>query len=101
MKKAFFYTILTIFMFPITSFSQMKQLTLQERIQMAELVLIVEVEESYKGEGEYLKPGNWFAECIVKEVLMGSFDEEKIKINFKNVRRRKKSRNPLKLLENK
>ena len=99
MKKAFFCLIFIFFLAPFSSFAQMKHLTLQERIQMASLVLIVEVEKSYKGEGEYLKPGNWFAECIVKEVLIGSFREEKIKINFKNVRRRRNKRSFFKLLD--
>ena len=99
MKKALFFFIFILTLLPSTSFAQMKQLTLQERINMASLVLLVEVEKSYKGEGEQLKPGNWFAECTVKEVLSGSFGEEKIKINFKNVKRRQRRLTPIRLSE--
>lgn len=83
----------------IPLYAQMPRLSLSERIEMSELVVVAYIDETYKGEGEDEAVGNWFAECNVKEVLRGTFEEEKIKVNYKNVRRRKKSLTPIRLQE--
>ena len=69
MKKILFIYFSIIFVIISASlYAQMSRLSLSERIQMSELVIIVQVEKTYKGEGEEEDVGNWFAECKVKEI---------------------------------
>ncbi|MBN1521317.1 MAG: hypothetical protein JW928_02190 [Candidatus Aureabacteria bacterium] len=89
-------SLILLFILPLSAFSQMKQLTLQEKIAMSDLVAIATVERTYKGKGDQEKLGNWFAKCTVSDVFKGKFVEEMLTVNFLNVRR---NRAPIRLSE--
>lgn len=70
----------------------LKLLSLQEKIAMSDLIVSVEVINTYKQENDPL--GLWHAECKITELFAGDIYDESIDVRFKKIRRK---RAPIKL----